>query len=91
MNLYDLCERDVVSLSNGDNLGSVDDICFDEKTANITHIVLYGKTKLFGLLGREEDILIPWTDIAKIGSDVVLVSGSEIEGKRKRFSLFKMK
>lgn len=91
MNLYDLCERDVVSLSNGDNLGSVDDICFDEKTASITHIILYGKAKFFGLLGREEDILIPWSDITKIGSDVVLVTGKDFEGKRKRISLFKMK
>ena len=73
MTLYELCQRDVINVSTGANLGRVDDISFEEATATITNIVLYGRLKLFGLLGREEDTYIPWTDIKKIGSDVVLV------------------
>lgn len=91
MNLYELCERDVVNLSTGENMGSVDDINFDDVTAQITHIVLYGKSKLFGLLGRDEDILIPWSDIAKIGSDVLLVKGANGYPQRRRGLMFKFK
>ena len=52
MTLYELCHHDVVDLSTGANLGSVDDIVFDSATAAVTHLVLYGKPRLFGLLGR---------------------------------------
>ena len=73
MILYELCRRSVIELSSGQNLGRVDDICFDENSAVITHIILYGRPRLFGLLGREEDTMIPWADIRQIGQDVLLV------------------
>lgn len=73
MTVGELCERDVVNMASGVNLGRVDDIAFSEATAGITHIVLYGKLKLFGLLGREEDTYIPWSEIQKIGQDVLLI------------------
>ena len=71
--LGDLCERDVVSVKNGENLGRVDDLCVEETTARVLSLVIYGRLRLFGLLGREEDLMIPWEDILTIGSDVVLV------------------
>lgn len=77
MTLYELCERDVINITTGTNLGRVDDIAFVPETATITHVVLYGKLKLFGLLGREEDRLIPWVEIEKIGDDVLLVNSSQ--------------
>lgn len=73
MTLYDLCEKDVVNVATGTKLGRVDDIAFLPETAGITHVVLYGRLKLFGLLGREDDVYIPWADIKKIGDDVLLV------------------
>ena len=73
MTLYELCEKDVVNINTGQNLGRVDDISFEPEAALITHVILYGRLKLFGILGREEDTYIPWKDIEKIGSDVLLV------------------
>ena len=52
MILYELCQKDVIDLHTGKNLGTVDDIAFDETSAIITHLVIYGKWKLFGLLGQ---------------------------------------
>ena len=63
MTVYELCERDVVNVTTGQNLGKVDDISFEPETASITGVILYGRLKLFGLLGREEDTAIPWGDI----------------------------
>ena len=71
MTVYELCERDVVNVTTGQNLGKVDDISFEPETASITGVILYGRLKLFGLLGREEDTAIPWGDIEKIGTDVL--------------------
>lgn len=85
MTFYELCQKDVVSLTTGANMGRVDDAVFEESTAALTHIVLYGRLKLFGLLGREEDVVIPWTEIEKIGTDVLLVKTAEdVAPKRKR-------
>ena len=90
MTLYELCERDVINMATGSNLGRVDDISFIPETASVTHVVLYGKLKLFGLLGREEDFYIPWKDIQKIGTDVLLVDTTvQAPAKPKKgFSLF---
>ncbi|MEG2166105.1 MAG: YlmC/YmxH family sporulation protein [Ruthenibacterium sp.] len=82
MTLYELCQRDVINITTGENLGRVDDITFVENSAAITHVVLYGRLKLFGLLGREEDTLIPWADIQKIGADVLLVETAAIESQK---------
>ena len=35
--------------------------------------MIYGRQRLFGLLGREDDLLIPCHDIRVVGADVILV------------------
>ena len=88
--LYELCERDVVSVKNGANLGRVDDLRVDETTARVQSLVIYGRLKWFGLLGREDDLSIPWEEIVTIGSDVVLVNTDlpPRERKLKKFLKF---
>ena len=71
--LYELCEKEIIGLTSGANLGRVDDLCVDEASARVTELIIYGKPRWFGLLGREEDIRIPWQDIATIGQDAILV------------------
>lgn len=73
MTVYELCERDVVNVTTGQNLGKVDDISFEPETASITGVILYGRLKLFGLLGREEDRYIPWESVRRFGEDAILV------------------
>ncbi len=73
MTVGELCERSVINMSSGSNLGNVDDVIFCTDNAEITHIVIYGRLKLFGILGRDDDTFIPWGDIKKIGEDVLLV------------------
>ena len=91
MTVYELCERDVVNVITGQNLGKVDDISFEPETASITGVILYGRLKLFGLLGREEDTAIPWGDIEKIGTDVLLVRTAVSAQPRSRKKLFGVK
>ena len=48
-------------------------------------IVIRGRYRLFGLLGREEDTVIPWEDIQVIGEDTILVRCPAIKkGARRR-------
>ena len=88
MTVYELCERDVVNVTTGQNLGKVDDISFEPETASITGVILYGRLKLFG---REEDTAIPWGDIEKIGTDVLLVRTAVSAPPRSRKKLFGVK
>ena len=73
LTLADLCERDVVSVGNGENLGRVDDLCVDETAARVTALVIYGRLRWFGLLGREEDRVFPWEAVRRFGADTILV------------------
>ena len=71
--LEDLKNKTVITVKNGVNLGFVDDIVMDTYSAKVLSLVIYGKKKFFGIFGREEDVLISWSDINIIGDDVVLV------------------
>lgn len=69
----DLREKDVIEIKNGICLGSVDDVQIDICSAKVLSLVIFGRCKFFGLLGREDDIIIKWDEIKIIGEDAVLV------------------
>lgn len=73
--ITDMHDKEVINIADGTRLGFVDDVEVDTGTAQLVAIVIYGKSKLFGLLGREKDIVICWKDIAVIGEETVLVRG----------------
>ncbi|MBQ8611698.1 MAG: YlmC/YmxH family sporulation protein [Oscillospiraceae bacterium] len=88
LTLRDICRRSVVNLEKGVIIGTVDDVLFDEKTSQIEALLIYGRTRLFGLLGRDSDVRIPWTEIVSFGRDVIMVSTPVTEDKplaRRRF------
>ena len=71
--MAELRSKEVISVKDGGRLGFVCDIEMDTETAAVTALVVYGRARLFGLLGQEEDTVIPWRDIEMIGGDIVLV------------------
>lgn len=85
MTLCELCEKSVVNLSTGGNLGRVDDLEFSPENASVTHLIIYGKPRLFGLLGRGEDMRVEWSRIRTIGTDVVLIE-SDAQCKEEKAS-----
>lgn len=73
MTFRELCSKEVVQLKDGACLGRVDDVELDADTARIGSLLLLGRPRLFGLLGRDETLTIPWADIERIGLDAILV------------------
>ncbi|WP_018664068.1 YlmC/YmxH family sporulation protein [Heyndrickxia acidiproducens] len=66
--------KDVVSISDGRKLGNVEDIDINLDTGTIESIIVGGVSgKMFGLFGKDEEVVIPWSNIVKIGADVILV------------------
>ena len=73
MTFRELCTKEIVQLSNGACLGRADDLELDPATAQVKSLLLLGQPHLFGLLGRDETLTIPWADIERIGLDAILV------------------
>ena len=71
--MADMRSKEVINVKDGSRLGCVCDIEIDTATAKIYALVIYGRLRLFGLLGREDDIVIRWDDIEVIGDDTILV------------------
>lgn len=69
----DLRNKEVINMKDGSRVGFVSDVEIDTHTAQLTAVVIYGRLRWFGLLGREPDAVIPWKDITLIGDDTVLV------------------
>ena len=83
--IAELRRKEVISVKDGTRIGSVCDAEMDIESARLTSIVVYGRPKLFGLLGREEDIVIRWPDIQVVGEDTILVNYQErVRVRRKR-------
>ena len=68
-----LRDKEVINVKDGGRVGFVGDAEVDVKEARLSALVVYGRLRLFGLLGREPDVVIPWKDIVLIGEDTVLV------------------
>lgn len=83
MTLHELNEKDVIQIKSGENLGRIDDMIFDENTAQIQSVVLRGRGRLFGLLGYDEDLVIPWEAIQTIGTDVIMVNAEPLPVQRR--------
>ena len=46
-------------------------------TGKIEAIIISGNGKILGFFGKDEEIIIPWKNIMKIGEDVILVRYKE--------------
>lgn len=64
--------KDVVNVSDGKKLGNVGDIDIDLTTGKIQAVII-GGSRVLGFFGKDDEIVIPWKNIVKIGSDVILV------------------
>ena len=83
MTLHELNEKDVIQIKSGENLGRIDDMIFDENTAQIQSVVLRGRGRFFGFLGHDEDLVIPWEAIQTIGTDVIMVNAEPLPVQRR--------
>lgn len=72
--IVDMRNKDVVCIKDGVRLGYVYDVEIDTCTAQLVSIIVYGKSRCFGLLGHDDDIIINWCDIEVIGEDTILVN-----------------
>ncbi len=73
MRLCELRQKEVINCRDGERLGYVCDVEFDIHTGIITHIIVPGPCKIWGILGRDQEYVISYNCIKQIGTDVILV------------------
>lgn len=78
MKISDFQTKDVINIVDGKRLGQISDLELDLRRGVIEAIVVPGYTRFMGLFGGGTDLIIPWRNIVKIGSDVVLVKMEEL-------------
>ena len=69
----ELLRKEVICVCDGRRLGFIADACVEIPTGNIVSILVPGPCRFFGLLGRKDDYIIPWSRIVRMGPDIVLV------------------
>ena len=80
----DLHCKEVICVSDGRRLGYIADACVEIPTGNVVTIVVPGPCRFFGIFGRQDDYVIPWSRILKMGPDIVLVDVRPEECRRAR-------
>ncbi len=80
--------KEVIDIHSGLRLGYVYDAEYDDGEGRIVSLITPGRMKLFGLLGREDDYVLPWGCIERVGRDIILVKAQEKLGRRKPRSRF---
>ncbi|MDF2510861.1 MAG: hypothetical protein K0S04_727 [Herbinix sp.] len=73
MRILELREKEVINSRDCVRLGYVCDLEFDICTCHVTHIIIPGPCKVWGILGRDHEYVIPCSCIKQIGVDIIIV------------------
>lgn len=69
----ELRRKEVINICDGARLGNICDLEIDDCTGVINAIIVPGPCRMWGLLRSDEELVIPYCKINKIGDDVILV------------------
>src|SRR5699024_7022207 len=73
MTFTELQKKEVVMMHSGVKLVIVNDIEIDEKEGLNTTMIIMNHTMKGSFFQKPEEIIIPWTKIVTIGSDIILI------------------
>lgn len=73
MKFSDLRRKEVVNVQDGKSLGCVSDLIIEPADGKIVSMVMPGPFRLAAMFGPESGVLVPWSNIVKLGEDVILV------------------
>ncbi|MGN1401748.1 MAG: YlmC/YmxH family sporulation protein [Bacillus sp. (in: firmicutes)] len=71
--ISDFQVKDIVNLADGKRLGNLHDLEVDINTGRVLSLIISGSGKWPSLFQREDEIIIPWSKIKKIGKDIIFV------------------
>ena len=75
MRLSDLQSKDIVALEDGKKIGNIVDVSIDED-GNMKALIVQKSKFLNNIFSSSSEIEIKWSQVKKIGEDVILVNMS---------------
>ena len=72
--IAELRDKQVVCIKDGTILGYVCDVEVDIHNGCLVSIIIFTKKGMFSGIGKNDDIIIPWSNIEVIGQDTILVN-----------------
>ena len=82
--LSDLRYKEVINMATGQRLGYVYDAEIDMDEGRILSLIVPGQKKLGVLLMGEDDYVLPWSCITRMGEDIILAEVAETQPRKKR-------
>lgn len=76
--------KEVINVTDGSRYGYVGDAEVDLESGRIQALIVPGRLRLFGLLGREEEKIFPWSAVRRFGEDIILVEDGLCHPSRRR-------
>ncbi len=74
MKISELSAKDIVNMENGKRLGQLNDLEINLDTGKIEALIIGHGGKVMSFFQQKDgEVVIPWKNIIKIGSDVILV------------------
>ena len=80
----DLRCKEVINILDGTRYGYVGDAEVDLETGKVLSLIIPGRLRLFGLLGREEERVFPWSAVRRFGEDIILVEEDGLAPRGRR-------
>ena len=65
--------KEVIDVADGSRYGFLGDAEVDLDSGAVTRLIVPGRPRLLGLLGREEALAFPWESVRRFGADTILV------------------
>lgn len=85
--ITNLRDKEIIDIRSGCRYGYVGDLEIDLETGKVLALVIPGRLRLLGLLGREKEKVFKWENVRRFGEDIILVEGNEertLENSKKK-------
>ena len=66
--------KEIINVADGSRLGYVGDAEVDLESGQVLSLIVPGRRRFFGLLGREADWVFSWQSVERFGEDIILVN-----------------
>ena len=83
MRLPEIRQKEVINIRTCASLGCVMDLLINDKNGCILALSIPGPGKVWSVLGRDTEYIIPWEQVCQIGRDIILVDIDEKECRKK--------
>lgn len=76
MLLGELQSKDVINVVDGTKMGRINNMEIDITTGKIISIIVQTNTRFMNFFTGNNNVVIPWNQIVKVGGEVIIVNYS---------------